>query len=156
MSAYVPPGGQPPPGTPAQPTGTAYPAGPQHDPWRPPSAPAAGQGLAVTALVLSGLALLVSLGVAVWLVYLSSGAGYAALTGQVGPVEGGQVPGSDLEGAITELHEDAGGLVETVACPETVMVSAEVVVTCRSVVDGFDWIEHVLFDDDGSFTLLRM
>ncbi len=147
MSAPVPPG---------HPPASPYAAGPQPYGWMPPAPPAQGRGLAIAALVLSGLALLVALGVGAGLVYLGSGAGYTALTGELGAVEGERVAGADLETAITDLHESTGSLVEMVACPESSTVSVETVVTCRSVVDGADWIEHVLLHEDGTFTLLRL
>lgn len=149
----------PPPTGPSQPTTS---------PWQPPTAstPSGGNGLAIAALVVSGLALLVALGTAAWLV-VPTGAwdadadyadfpDYTDLIGELDATEGTRITGDELEVEIARVLEDNGYQVDRVACPARVVVSSFDVVTCRSVVDGYAWVDQVLFESDGTFTLLRM
>jgi hypothetical protein len=149
---------QQPPGHPQQ-----WQAGPSPAAWAPAGPrPSGGRGLAITALVLSGLALLLATATALWTL-LSWGStwdgagGWGPLTGQVQVADDGTVSGDVLARAIDEALTQDSYDVQSVSCPASVPVGPEEVVTCRSVADGFDWVEFVLFDDaTGSFVLLRL
>ena len=137
---------------PVQQTGYAAPApatGP-HPPFTP--APKGGNGLAITAILLSGLALLGVLAMAVFFFVgpMMAGGGYV-LTGEVTVVDKG-ASYSDLQDALVAAIEDDGGSVDEIVCPERSQVGQGLVTVCHGSVDGFDWTGVVVFEDDeGSF-----
>lgn len=168
------PGGGPQPGAPApsapshgQPPAAAYggpsPARPQGQYWAPPppsmpqgyaAPPKRGNALAITAVVLSALALLVALGVGVAILVIggSSGPG-GALSGQVTPV-GGAVASNDLQAELTKIITDDGGSVDTITCPTRSPIGQGLVTVCKGSVDGYDWTGIVVFEDaEGTFVL---
>ena len=153
------PGHQPQPQSPQawapvhQPGYAAQPAAPgPYAPFAP--APQGGKGLAITAIVLSGLALLGVLAMAVFLVAgpMMGGGGYA-LTGEVTVVDKG-ASYSDLQDALVAAIEDDGGSVDEIVCPDRSQVGQGLVTVCHGSVDGFDWTGIVVFEDDeGSFVV---
>jgi hypothetical protein len=155
---------------PGQPTAAAYAGGstalPQVQYWAPPpppphvpqgyaAPPKRGNGLAVTAVVLSALALLVALGVAVALLVVgsSSGAPGGALSGQVTPVDRA-VASNDLQAELTKIITDDGSSVDTITCPARSEIGQGLVTVCKGSVDGYDWTGIVVFEDaEGTFVL---
>jgi hypothetical protein len=159
------------PGTPAppppnygQPTAAAYggpsTAPPQGQYWAPTpppqgyAAPAKrGNGLAITAVVLSALALLVAIGVAIMMVGSSAGGPTGALSGQVTPVDKA-VASNDLQAELTKIITDDGGSVDTITCPARSQIGQGLVTVCKGSVDGYDWTGIVVFEDaEGTFVL---
>jgi hypothetical protein len=156
---FAPPGQQPAPSpqdpqawAPVQHREYAVPAPPAapHQPLAP--APRGGNGLAITAIVLSGLALLSVLAMAAFLVIGSAtGGGSSALTGEVTVVDKG-ASHSDLQAALVSAIEDDGGSVDEIVCPDRSQVGQGLVTVCHGSVDGFDWTGVVVFEDDkGTF-----
>jgi hypothetical protein len=169
---FAPPGPGGPPAA-SQPAQAPYPASPgwggQTQPisqWNQPAPagqpaylgqppPRGGRGLAITAIVLSSLALLGVLGLGGFLVVgMVSGAGMPyALNGSITVVDKG-VQGPDLEAELRRIVEDDGGFVDQVECPQRSQVGQGLVTVCHGSVDGYDWTGVVVFeDDDGSFIL---
>jgi hypothetical protein len=118
--------------------------------------------LAITALVVAGIALLIGLGLSVALAanglssfaggIQSSGGGLAGTAPQV--VSGQEYPGRQLENEITRLYLDDGLDVTKMSCPATPVVVPEAVTVCHGMVDGADWSFRVTFEDGlGHFTL---
>ena len=139
---------------PVQQTGYAAqpPASAPYQPFSP--APKGGNGLAFTAIVLSGLALLGVVAMAAFFFVgpIMAGGGYA-LTGEVTVVDKG-ASYSDLQDALVAAIEDDGGSVDEIVCPERSQVGQGLVTVCHGSVDGFDWTGIVVFEDDeGSFIL---
>src|SRR6476469_9855019 len=105
-------------------------------PWYPLSAPpppppaprtGGGRGLAITAVVLSGLALLGVLAVAAWMLVTTAPAddngGTGPLTGQLAAsTHGGRLPGDTLAEAVRDRITQDGGDVSRMDCPETAKV----------------------------------
>lgn len=175
---FAPPGPQPPPsqgtyvppvpGPAAQPVaGPAAQPAPQHayaapqdgyaasgPMWAPqPFTPAPRQsnGLAITAMVLSGLALLSVLAMAAFLFLGPGGSGSWVLSGTVTPIDKG-VTDLPLEEALGQVIEDDGGSVDELECPARSQVGQGLVTVCHGSVDGWDWTGVVVFEDDaGSF-----
>ena len=151
---FAPPGPQPPrsPQDAYAAPRDAY-AAPQQM-WAPqPFTPAPRQtnGLAITAIVLSGLALLSVLAMAVFLFLGPGGSGSWVLSGQVTPVDKG-VTGPTLEEALGRAIADDGGSVDELECPVRSQVGQGLVTVCHGSVDGWDWTGVVVFEDDaGSF-----
>lgn len=117
-------------------------------------APRGGNGLAVTAIVLSGLALLSVLAMAAFLFLgpLGGGAHYV-LYGEV-HTTGGVATDADLQDAITAALEDEGSSAEDLTCPGESKVGQGLVTVCHGSVDGFDWTGIVVFEDeDGTFVV---
>ncbi|GAA4712710.1 hypothetical protein GCM10025782_06000 [Pedococcus ginsenosidimutans] len=113
-------------------------------------------GLAVTAIVMSAVALLASLGVVAFIAVGVAGGGSGVLTGQVAPA-GGAVSSGVLVPALTTVIEDDGGSVEQVSCPDSSAVGQGLVTVCHGSVDGFDWTGIVVFEDSsGTFTLQEL
>jgi hypothetical protein len=122
--------------------------------------------LAITALVLSVIALLGVLSVAVLLgmgAYAMSGpAGDGGggndwpLTGQLSAsTAGGPVPGDTLAEDVSDRLAQDFGDVSRMDCPPTPGVGQNVVTLCHGVIDSSDYAIVVFFeDDDGHFTLL--
>lgn len=145
------PGPPPPPGASSQ----WYPALP------PPPAPTAhaGRGLAITALVLSAVALLGVLAVAVGLMFAMAPAddGFSSgpLTGQLSTsTHGGGVTGDTLAEAVGDRITQDGGDVSRMDCPETPKVGQGIVTVCHGVISMSDWAVVVYFEDEeGRFTL---
>ena len=130
--------------------------------WSPPSpmGPVAfgeprrrGNGLAITAMVLSALALLVALGVAAALLFGGPGGPPGALSGQVTPVDQA-VASNNLQAELTKIITDDGGSVDTITCPDRSRVGQGLVTVCKGSVDGYDWTGIVVFEDaEGTFVL---
>lgn len=156
---FAPPGPQPQPHpqdpqawAPVHQPGYAAPApsGAPHQPFGP--APKGGNGLAITAIVLSGLALLGVLAMAAIFVIgpLVGGGGYV-LYGEVDPL-GTSVSDVVLQEAIGTALEDQGSMADELECPAQSTVGQGLVTVCHGSVDGFDWTGVVVFEDDeGTF-----
>jgi hypothetical protein len=145
----------PPSATPPQ----SWPGPPQH--WPPHLAPpGSGGGNNTAALALSICALAVSmltaLGVLAFAV-LGGFAGDYTLEGSApGAVAGEPYDGDRLAAAATAVIERDYGTVEELDCPDTEPVAAGVVTRCTGVVDDWDTVVTIIFEDDGgSFTLLE-
>ena len=173
----TPPGVQPtaagiPPGAVPQPTPAYGPQSPMPHPagsaaaaqyWSPPPpglGPVAfgqprrrGNGLAITAVVLSALALLVALGVAAAVLFGGPAGPPGALSGQVTPVDQA-VASNNLQAELTKIITDDGGSVDTITCPDRSRVGQGLVTVCKGSVDGYDWTGIVVFEDaEGTFVL---
>ena len=149
------------------------PGSPQQDmlqqPYGQPYAPAPRKhsALAITAIVISSVALLMVIGTflsqfffaAVFGGLSSVGSGFAPPDG---PFEGtapqviaGQAyPGALLQDEVARLVRADGGTVKSVSCPATPAVVAGAVTTCHGEVDSSTWSFQVSFTDGlGHFTL---
>lgn len=117
-----------------------------------------GRGLAITALVLSIVAILLVLVLALVVVFAGSalmGEGGEPLTGQLSAPAAGPVTGDILAQAVTARIIQDGGDVSRMDCPPTPKVGQGVVAVCHGVVESTDWAIVVLFEDeDGRFTLV--
>jgi hypothetical protein len=149
------------PGAPQHPTdpyAAGHPGGPSPY-WQAPM-PVAYQpapqrnGLAIAAIVMSGLAL-----VGVFAVVAFIGIGVASgppgvLSGTVTPI-GKTVVASELERSLTGVIEDDGGTVDQITCPDSSAVGQGLVTVCHGSVDGYDdWTGLVVFEDEkGSYIL---
>ena len=170
---FAPPGPQPPPAAepfappvpgqfaqyPPQQAQQApqHPQGPYAAPgqmWAPqPFAPAPKQssGLAITAIVISGLALLSVLAMALFAFFGPGGSGTWVLSGTVTPIDKG-VTDEALQKALGIALDDDGSSVDTLVCPVRSQVGQGLVTVCHGSVDGLDWTGVVVFEDDaGSF-----
>lgn len=162
---FAPPGHQPQPQpqhqaapqdpqawAPVQQTGYAAPLPPGAPQQGFAPAPKAGNGLALTAIVLSGLALLGVLAMAAFFfVGPFMGGGSYVLAGEVTVVDKG-ASHSDLQESLVTAIEDDGGSVDEIVCPERSQVGQGLVTVCHGSVDGFDWTGVVVFEDDeGTF-----
>lgn len=154
---FAPPGHQPPQQdpqawAPVQQTGYAAPPPSSFAPQQtfgPP--PKRGNGVAITAVVLSALALFTSLALVAFLFFGPSSPGTYVLTGEVTVVDKGATY-SALQEALATTIEDDGGLVDEIVCPDRSQVGQGLVTVCHGSVDGFDWTGVVVFEDDeGSF-----
>ncbi|HST49838.1 hypothetical protein [Jatrophihabitans sp.] len=144
----------------------------QHPTYGPPPHPAAqwyppppaprtgGRGLAITALVLSGLALLGVLIVGVGLLVMNAPSDEGdsvtgPLTGQLtASPHGGRVLGATLAEAVTDRITQDGGEVSRMDCPVTPKAGQGIVTVCHGVISMSDWAVIVYFEDtDGRFTL---
>jgi hypothetical protein len=115
--------------------------------------PKRGNGLAITAVILSALALLVAVGVAIMIVGSSASGPGGALSGQVTPVDKG-VASNDLQAELTKIITDDGGSVDTITCPARSEIGQGLVTVCKGSVDGYDWTGIVVFEDaEGTFVL---
>jgi hypothetical protein len=119
----------------------------------------AGRGLAITAVVLSALALLGVLAVALLVLVLAGttdeDVAYGPLTGQLpASTDGGLVPGDTLAAAVSDRITQDGGDVSRMDCPETPKVGQGIVTVCHGVISLSDYAVVVYFEDkDGRFTL---
>ena len=114
-------------------------------------APKGGNGLAITAIVMSGLALLSVLAMATFIFVGSGGSGGWVLSGKVTVVDKG-VADLALQDALMAAIEDDGGTVDDLECPLRSQVGQGLVTVCHGSVDGWDWTGVVVFeDDDGTF-----
>lgn len=158
---FAPPGHQPspPPQSPQawapvqQPAYAApVPSAAPHQPFAP--APKGGNGLAITAIVLSGLALLSVLAMAAFLILGPlMGGGHYVLYGEVA-ASGGAVTDVVLQDALNSALEDEGSTVDELTCPGESKVGQGLVTVCHGSVDGFDWTGIVVFEDaDGTFVV---
>jgi hypothetical protein len=126
-------------------------SGPMWAPQPLAPAPKGGNGLAITAIVLSGLALLSVLAMAAFIFVGSGGPGGWVLSGKVTVVDKG-VADIALQDALTAAIEDDGGSVERLECPLRSQAGQGLVTVCHGSVDGWDWTGVVVFeDDDGTF-----
>jgi hypothetical protein len=118
-----------------------------------------GRGLAITALVLSAVALLGVLAVAVWVLVATApadqGGSTGPLTGQLSASTGGsRATGDTLARAVSARITQDGGDVSRMDCPETPKVGQGVVTVCHGVISLSDYAIVVYFEDkDGHFTL---
>jgi len=113
--------------------------------------PRPGNGLAIAAVVMSGLALLGVLGFGLFMGVGMATAPSLVLQGDVTPT-GTTVAGTELESALTRAVEDDGGQVDEISCPDTSAVGQGLVTVCHGSVDGFDWTGVVVFEDEsGTF-----
>lgn len=128
--------------------------------------PAGGRGLAVTGVVLGGLALLgVLLLVVVVVVFTfvgfddeSGGGGYAGpMRGTIAPATGSALTGTELAAEVTRKVTDDGGEPEGITCPATAKVAQDVTTVCHGTDYGMDSAFVVFFEDaKGSYTLLEI
>lgn len=130
--------------------------------WNQPAAPPYGapprqrNGLAITAIAMSAVSLLASLGVAAFIAIGVAGGGSGVLTGRVAP-SGGAVANDVLVPALTSAIEDDGGSVGQITCPDSSAVGQGLVTVCHGSVDGFDWTGIVVFEDSsGTFSLQEL
>jgi len=127
-------------------------------PQRQPSQPAPKQknGLAVTALVVSCLALALVLGLIAFVVVTGFFSPPGELQGTAPQVVAGQpYQGTMLADELSRVITADFGDVGSMKCPET-PVKAEIVVDCQGVVDGYDSTVSVTFEDGlGHFTLVE-
>lgn len=157
---FAPPGPQPPSQgqfAPPVPQGMYGGSGPMWAPQQPfAPAPKQGNGLAITAIVLSGLALLSVLGMAAFMaVGVASGPSWV-LEGRVTVVDKG-VQGPELEQALTSTIEDDGSYVGEIVCPARSQVGQGLVSVCHGSVDDWDWTGVVVFEDDlGTFIVNQL
>ncbi|MDQ1742610.1 MAG: hypothetical protein QOE23_949 [Pseudonocardiales bacterium] len=133
--------------------------------WHPlppvqPVREAPGRGLAITAVVLSAVALLGVLVTAVWVLVATTpaddgGTSTGPLTGQLSASPGGgPVTGDTLARAVIDRITQDGGEVSRMDCPETPKAGQGVVTVCHGVISSSDWAVIVYFEDkDGHFTL---
>jgi hypothetical protein len=127
----------------------------------PPPMPSTGggRGLAITAVVLSAIALLGVLAVAAWVLVATAPAdedvSTGPLTGQLAASShGGRVTGDTLAEAVSARITQDGGEVSRMDCPETAKVDQGIVTVCHGVISMSDWAVIVYFEDrDGRFTL---
>jgi hypothetical protein len=138
------------------------PAQPQHLPPQPrwqPSAPASKQsnGLAITALVVACLALLLALGLILFVGVTGVSSSAGDLQGTAPQVVAGEpYPGSLLANEVSRVIRSDGGDVGSMTCPETPAVDVGVTAICHGAVDGFDSTVTVTFEDGlGHFTLVE-
>jgi hypothetical protein len=144
------------PGHPVQGQAQPVPAQYWHAPQPFQTPPRQGNGLAVTAIVLSGLALLGVLGLAAFFAVGASMGPSWVLTGEVA-VSGSAVAGPELEAALVGLVEDDGGSVDEITCPESSTVGQGLVTVCHGGVDGWDWTGVVVFEDaEGGFIVNQL
>lgn len=160
---FAPPGPQPqsPQRPYAQPAQAQFPppvpqgmyggGGPMWAPQPFASAPRRGNGLAITAIVLSGLALLSVVAMAAFIFVGSGGSGGWVLSGQVTVIDKG-VTDVALQDSLVVAIEDDGGSVDELECPPHSQVGQGLVTVCHGSVDGWDWTGVVVFEDDkGTF-----
>jgi len=126
-----------------------------------PPAPSRGRGLAITSLVLSALAVLGVIAVAVLVMVRTdpnnggpAGSG-GPLTGQLAAsTSGGRLAGPQLAHAVSTRIDQDGGNVTLMNCPDTAKVGQGVVTVCHGVVSSSEYAIVVYFEDkDGRFTL---
>ncbi|WP_182377405.1 DUF4333 domain-containing protein [Nocardioides sp. WS12] len=134
----------------AAPSPWTYPAGPGGQ------APRQGKGLAITAIVLSALALLgvVIIGAVVaFMIFAATGFDNYVLYGSAETSQG-QVAESALEPALRKAIEDDGGTPTMVECPETSKVGPGLSVICDMTIDDIGWVAVVVFaDNQGEFSV---
>ena len=119
----------------------------------------AGRGLAITGVVLGGLALLVAL-IAVAAALLAGVGGDAGgsygLRGTVSPVKG-SLTGAALAQEVSRKVAEDGGAPEDLVCPGTVQVAQDVTAVCHGSDYGDPATFVVFFEDDrGAYTLLEV
>jgi len=126
----------------------------QQQPFAP--APRQGNGMAITAIVLSGLAIVCVIALAA---FMGMGAAMGpswVLEGSVAVVDKG-VQGPELEKALTSTIEDDGSYVGEIECPARSAVGQGLVSVCHGSVDDWDWTGVVVFEDDlGNFIVNQL
>lgn len=122
-------------------------------PW-PNATPPRTNGMAVTALVVGGVSLLVSLVLLLTLLF-GDGAGSLTIRGTAPQVVTGQpYPGPRLAAEVTVVLQDWDYEVSGLRCPATQSVQPGVRTTCTGSVDGSRERVDVSFTDTaGHFTL---
>lgn len=126
--------------------------------WQPsPPAPTQSKGLAITALVVACLALVMVLGVVVFLLVAGTFSSVGDLQGTAPQVvAGAPYPGALLADEVSRVISNDGGDVGSITCPETPDVRPGVAALCHGVVDGYDSEVTVTFGDGvGHFTLVE-
>jgi hypothetical protein len=133
-----------------------------------PVPPRQNNGLAIVALVLSGIAVTVVLvGFVSQMMFGLVFGGLMTAFGDSGPMAGGltgtapqvvsgqQYPGRLLADEVTRVMSDDYGLdVTQLSCPETPEVVADAVTVCQGVADSGEWSFKVTFKDGlGHFAL---
>lgn len=135
---------------------------PHPAPWQPPPplpGTPGGRGLAITAVVLSALALLGVVLVGGWVLVTTGPSGpdgsAGPLTGQLTSLpRGAPITGATLASAVRARITQDGGDVSRMDCPPTPRVAQGVVTVCHGVVSSSDYAIVVYFEDlDGHFTL---
>ena len=152
---FAPPGPapQPPQGpfVPPVPQGRSGGSGPMWAPQPFVAEPKRGNGLAITAIVLSGLALLGVLALAAFILVGSGASGGWVLSGEVTPIDKG-VTDVALQDSLASVIREDGGSVDKLECPPRSQVGQGLVTVCHGSVDGWDWTGVVVFEDDeGTF-----
>ncbi len=128
-------------------------------PLQPAPSAQGGRGLAITAVVLSALALLGVLATAVWVLAVTGptddNTSTGPLTGQLSASPGGgRVTGDTLARTVGDRITQDGGEVSRMDCPDTPKAGQGVVTVCHGVISSSDWAVIVYFEDeDGHFTL---
>lgn len=116
----------------------------------------ASSGLAIAAIVMSSVALLAVLGMAIFVFAFAAPWGAAPPLTGTASITGGVTTADSLERELTRLIEEAGGDVEALECPETSRVAQGEVAVCRGSVSTFDWTGIVVFEDtEGKFVVLE-
>lgn len=120
------------------------------------AAPKQGNGLAITAIVIGGLALLGVLGLAAFMAVGIATTPSWVLEGEVAVVDKA-VQGPELEKALTSTIEADGSLVGEMVCPARSQVGQGLVSVCHGSVDDWDWTGVVVFEDDtGTFIVNQL
>lgn len=118
--------------------------------------PQQGKGLAITAIVLSTLALLglvVVAALGAFMFFAASGYDSYTLRGSAETSQG-QIAHSELEPAIRKAFEDDGGAPSKIECPETSKVGPGLSVMCDTTIDDAGWVAVVVFvNEQGEFAL---
>ena len=126
--------------------------------WQP-SPPAAKHSnwIAITALVVACVAMLMVLGLIVFVVITGFFSSAGDLQGTAPQVVAGQTyPGGLLADEVARVISGDFGDVGSMTCPDTAAVDADAVAVCHGVVDGYDSEVTVTFEDDlGHFTLVE-
>ena len=126
--------------------------------WQPPP-PARKQSnvLAISALVVALVALLLVLGLIVFVALTGFFSPVGDLQGTAPQVVAGEpYPGSLLSDEVSRVISGDGGDVGSMTCAETPAVDVGVAAVCHGVVDGSDSKVTVTFEDDlGHFTLVE-
>ena len=124
--------------------------------WQPPAS-RQSKSLAITALVVACVALLLVLGLIVFVVLTGFLSSIGDLQGTAPQVVTGQTyPGGLLQDEVTRVISGDGGEVGSMTCPETANVDAGAATLCQGVVDGFPSEVTITFEDGlGHFTLLE-
>ncbi|MGI3784789.1 MAG: DUF4333 domain-containing protein [Janthinobacterium lividum] len=126
----------------------------------------AGRRLAITGVVLGGLALLGVLLLAAFALATtflgplddgSGSGGWTPTRGTIGPSAGAGLDGAELAGEIERQVRDEGGDPEDVRCPATAEIAQDVTTVCHGDVDGDEYAFVVFFEDaTGDYTLLEI
>ncbi len=135
-----------------------------------PATPLRRNGVAITALVLSIVALLGVLGIAtMWFIQMAMGSLFMGMPGEdfmsdeytltgTAPqvVDGQTYTGERLTREVERVLENDWSTHRNIECADTVVIEAGAEVSCTGTVDGMDSDMTVEFEDDqGHFTLVQ-